>query len=341
MDITIISDITKINCEEWKTFLENHAYGSVFQSRYMYKAYELAPKQNPGIYVAFKEKSIVGILVVIIQEPINSIVPHLTSRSLIWGGPVVKNNDPEIAYKLLSEFETYNKNKGVYTQIRNIFPSHYYGSVFKKLNYKFEEHLNILLDLSKTKKELWDDVSSKGKNKIRNAQNSNLHFDVKQDYETLNKSYRLLETVYRNAGLPLINIKFFKNLLDLSDQYSELKIFTLNLNGEITACRFALLYKNSIYDFYAGWDKSFSHLHPNDLIMWEIIKWGKANNYTVLDFGGAGKPDVPYGVRNFKKKFGGEIVNYGRYEKIHSVVKFAIAKKGFRLWQKIMSKKAN
>ena len=36
-----------------------------------------------------------------------------------------------------------------------------------------------------------------------------------------------------------------------------------------------------------------------------------------LIFGGAGKPDKPYGVRDYKLKFGGQLVNWGRFEKVH------------------------
>jgi lipid II:glycine glycyltransferase (peptidoglycan interpeptide bridge formation enzyme) len=46
--------------------------------------------------------------------------------------------------------------------------------------------------------------------------------------------------------------------------------------------------------------------------MWHILKWGAENHYCIYDFGGAGKPGEHYGVRDFKAKFGGELVCYGR-----------------------------
>jgi len=105
--------------------------------------------------------------------------------------------------------------------------------------------------------------------------------------------------------------------------------------SEIIGCMLALSYKDTIYDFYAGSMVKFYNKYPNDLISWEVFKWGKGNGYKVFDFGGAGKPDVSYGVRDYKKKFGGEFVNFGRYEKVHQPMIFEIAKVGFKLWQKI------
>ena len=45
-----------------------------------------------------------------------------------------------------------------------------------------------------------------------------------------------------------------------------------------------------------------------------------------FNFMGAGKPDVPYGVRNFKSKFGGELVETPRYVIAHKPLFYAIGK---------------
>ena len=57
------------------------------------------------------------------------------------------------------------------------------------------------------------------------------------------------------------------------------------------------------------------------------------HGYDIFDFGGAGTPKKSYGVRDYKKKFGGKLVNYGRYEEIRRPLKFATANVGFKLWK--------
>ena len=74
--------------------------------------------------------------------------------------------------------------------------------------------------------------------------------------------------------------------------------------------------------------------YPNDLIPWEVFLWGKENGYKLLDFGGAGKPDIPYGVREYKRKFGGELVNYGRFTHIHKPILMAFGIFVLWIWQK-------
>ena len=52
------------------------------------------------------------------------------------------------------------------------------------------------------------------------------------------------------------------------------------------------------------------------MIPWEVFKWGKKNDFSIFDFGGAGKPNIPCGVRDYKKVWG-DFVNYGRFNNIH------------------------
>ena len=95
-----------------------------------------------------------------------------------------------------------------------------------------------------------------------------------------------------------------------------------------------LCHKDRIYDWYAGSYREFYKYCPNDIITWEVLLWGKANGFKIFDFGGAGKPEIPYGVRDYKMKFGGELVQFGRYIKVHRKLLMALAKFGLKLYKK-------
>jgi len=61
------------------------------------------------------------------------------------------------------------------------------------------------------------------------------------------------------------------------------------------------------------------------------LKDGAAKGYKSFDFGGAGSPHEEYGVREFKRRFGGDLVNYGRYMNVHNKILFYLAKKVIEL----------
>jgi len=65
-----------------------------------------------------------------------------------------------------------------------------------------------------------------------------------------------------------------------------------------------------------------------------VIKWGSKNGYKYFDFGGAGKPDENYGVRDYKMKFGGELITTYRYKIIHKPAIMSVSKNAFNLYNK-------
>jgi len=73
------------------------------------------------------------------------------------------------------------------------------------------------------------------------------------------------------------------------------------------------------------------------LVAWHAIGWSSEKGYHIFDFGGAGKPNNKEheGIRRFKEQFGGQLVNFGRYKKIHSPRKLWLAERGFEVWRRI------
>ena len=144
----------------------------------------------------------------------------------------------------------------------------------------------------------------------------------------IRKGYEIIQEVYGRAKLPLVNIDLFSHMATTGT----LAIFFVkNADNEIIGCRFALLYKAVIYGWYAGSKQQFYNLYPNDILIWETLRWSCQKGYKIFDYGGAGNPNKPYGVRLFKSQLGGELVDYGRYTSIHSPLLYKIGKIGMKL----------
>jgi lipid II:glycine glycyltransferase (peptidoglycan interpeptide bridge formation enzyme) len=102
------------------------------------------------------------------------------------------------------------------------------------------------------------------------------------------------------------------------------------------ACSVELPYKKTIYGWYGGTDREYGHYNPNEMLMWHVLDWGVNNGYHLYDFGGAGKPDEEYGVRDFKAKFGGDLVCFGRNTYVHSPLLLSISKKGYEAYRRFL-----
>jgi len=335
LNYKLVTKVDKVDRNKWTIFVSKHPYGNIFQTPEMCEVYQNTKKYEPVFLSVIDEKNdIYGILLAVIQKEYSGILGNLTARSIIHGGPLIKDDNPDILKFILKEYNKIIKDKVIYSQFRNFREWDDLKSIFIKNGFLYEAHLNILIDLTKSEEQLWKEVHSKRRNEVRRATKEGASFSVEHSEASLKKCYGILQEVYDRAKLPIPNYKFFHNLFCI-DSDAKLILFCAYYKDEIIGCMLALCFKNTIYDFYAGSKKKFYNKYPNDLIPWEVFKWGKENNYKTFDFGGAGKPDVPYGVRDYKKKFGGEFVNFGRYEKIHHPMLFNLAKVGFKLWQKI------
>jgi serine/alanine adding enzyme len=114
-----------------------------------------------------------------------------------------------------------------------------------------------------------------------------------------------------------------------------IKLFGAIFNNQVIGTMIQLCYKNRIYDWYAGSYRKYSGKCPNDILPWKVFLLAKKEGYSIFDFGGAGKPNVSYGVRKYKKQFGGEFVNFGRYTNVHKTFLMKVGKVGFYFYRLI------
>jgi lipid II:glycine glycyltransferase (peptidoglycan interpeptide bridge formation enzyme) len=90
----------------------------------------------------------------------------------------------------------------------------------------------------------------------------------------------------------------------------------------------------AIYEWYVcGLDEEYKEQYPSVMATYAAIEYAKQKGIPMFDFMGAGKPDIPYGVRDFKMEFGGEQVEHGRYVCVQKPILYRIGKWGVR-WLK-------
>ncbi len=336
MGLILLSDISKIDKIKWSEFVSDHPNGNIFQTPEMVSVYMLTKNYEPMVVACLDPNNqIAGILVAVIQKEFEGVMGKISSRSIIWGGPLIKDNSIDVLYLILSEYIFLAKGKVIYTQIRNLHDQTDFKVTFKNLGFRFEDHLNIHINLSKTEENLWKELHANRKKNIRKVKNDRGLVKEIKEIPEFRQACKILTEVYNKVNLPLAGESLFINANEILGKNNFFRAFGFYFENVLIGTRFVLCYKSTITDWYGGSLTKFNDKYPNDIIPWEIIIWGKQNNYTLFDFGGAGKPNEHYGVRDYKAKFGGEFVNFGRFEKVHNPWLFSLAKTGFRIWQKL------
>jgi lipid II:glycine glycyltransferase (peptidoglycan interpeptide bridge formation enzyme) len=149
--------------------------------------------------------------------------------------------------------------------------------------------------------------------------------------------YDLLSRSYAYARVPLADQSLFEAAFDLLHPRGMVKFLLAWIGKDCVAASAELVYKDTIFGWYSGVERAHSSSAPNELLMWHILEWGADNGYRVYDFGGAGRSYEEYGVRDFKAKFGGELVSYGRNSCIHSPTRLALSKAGYKVYRTLHS----
>jgi serine/alanine adding enzyme len=335
MKTRLISDIHSIPEGQWHDFVTAHPDGNVFATPDYCKLMLSFDKIHPYAIALMEAEEITGVLCGILYKEYKGILGLISSRLVIMGGPLVKDNDPARAGQLISEMDRLASRKCIYTQYRNLLDVSCFSDLFKKNKYDFEEHLNILVDLTKPREQLWKEAHVKRRNEIKRGEKKGSIVLEVTDPENFRVSYDILNEVYHRAKLPLPDFDYFEKTWNTLSEKKLFRCFGAFYEDRLIGTMYVLCFKETLYDWYAGSYRSDYDKNPNDIIPWNIFLWGKENGYHRFDFGGAGKPGVPYGVRDYKKQFGGEFVNFGRYTRIYNPFLFRIATAGFRIYQAI------
>jgi lipid II:glycine glycyltransferase (peptidoglycan interpeptide bridge formation enzyme) len=154
-----------------------------------------------------------------------------------------------------------------------------------------------------------------------------------QDLSQIRICYDILKKTYTNAHIPLADCSLFESAFQTLYPKSMVKFLLGRAEGQNIAASVALLYKDVIYHWYQGFDRAFAAYIPNDLMVWDMLKWGSEHHFRTFDFGGGGKSDEAYGPRQFKEKFGGLQVNYGRNTSVYSSHLLRFSKWGYELFR--------
>lgn len=327
--------------ESLNEFVFKSEYATFFQTGHMHDIYADVPGCETISLAAVKDNQIFATLVAVMFIEKGGIFRHFSTHSTIRGGPIWINNEigKKAAIILIREYNRITKNNVLFTKI---YPP-YHDNVSEMLQlcgYKHEGFSNYLINLSRSEKDIWNSMDKKRKYGVRRAEKNKMMIKEVENEDELKIFYALLRETSENAGIPIKDYKLFFNIFNLLVPLKLARIYLAVCDGIYIGGMLTLNYKDSIYDWYACSSRKHLHLYPNDYLVWHVLSWGSKNGYSLFDFGGAGNPDKPYGVREFKKEFGGDLVNYGTYNFISKPLTFTISTKMYELYKcKIISKK--
>ena len=315
----LVEEIGATNAGEWDAFLEKQPVYQAFESSPLL----LALNDNP-YYTAhgrlFRDRENAGEIVAgyvfYVAQEVRGLAAWLTTRVLLNGGPVIDLDYLPCLPEVLDDLLHHPRLKGTYLELWHTVDRSENAPVFEKKGFTYAPHLNYFIDLSAGQEEVWKRIQERKRRYIKKNINI-LNIHLVQSEPELKLFYKILEETYQKIKLPLIDYSIFKDVYD-----NNAGLFILaEKEGQVVAARVALKFGKSLYDWFAGATIQASSGHVNESMVWWVLCYGIQHGCEWFDFGGAGRPDQPYGVRDFKAEFGGTLVNFGRHKYILSPLK--------------------
>jgi len=321
----------------WNEFVKAHPDGNIFQYPQTFELFSQVPGYTPYVTGVINASSgeLCGILMSVLQEePV--FYRRLTARSIVWGGPLADNQ--EIALLLLKHYVNRIRKRAIYTQFRNLFSCEDLSTAFTRAGFTYLEHLNYQV---KTRVELPAHLLEKmSKSRARQIRKglTNCELTEATDENEVVGFYDLLRRLYKEkVGKPLPPLEFFTGFQKTMVPAGLGKFLLVRKEERIIGgIMTPMTPGKAIYEWYiAGMDKEYKDEYPSILATWYAILEGHRMDMEHFDFLGAGKPSMDYGVREFKSKFGGELVNFGRFEMIHRPLLMKLGTLGLKIYRYI------
>lgn len=312
----------------WKQFFAWNPFATPFQSYDFYCLVNSLDRLSAEAMAVCDDNRILALVVITFQsEP--GMVAYFSRRAVIYGGPLVDSKFPEAMDLLVKHITLTTKKKVIYSEIRNLSDFSSHKEIFASNQWDYIPYTDFILDTSDYGA-MVKSVSGSRLRQIKKAKNAGVSWKVAENLEEVKGFFMILSELYRRKiRKPLLPWEFFKLFFERKLGVFLTVIYKGKLIGGIMC---PILEKKAIYEFYiCGLDTEYKEQYPSIMATWAAMEYASENKILKFDFMGAGRPNEGYGVRDFKARFGGELVEYGRYRKIYKPALYRIGKFGLNI----------
>ncbi len=305
----IHTDFSKISAQQLKTLLQS-PNANFFQTPKAADFFKTTGLEH-FVFAIERDEEIMALISGIIQKE-KGVKSSLTRRAIIFGGPVFSENatDEDITQVLEHTVKTLKK-KAIYIELRNLNDYSKYKHLFEKCGFDYVPHLNFHLDCSDDQA-MRKRMSSSKLRQVKKSLKTGAEIKEATHQDEITAYYNILHHLYTTkVKTPLPDLDFFMNMW----KEKAAKFLLIHYQNEIIGGIVCPILENQvIYEwFVCGKDGQYKNVHPSILATWAAMEYASTHQIPRFDFMGAGKPDEDYGVRDFKSKFGGELVEHGRF----------------------------
>lgn len=315
-----------IDKNKWESLLNESPTASWFQSYSCYQFYKKLDFLKTFAIALENKDELLALVCGYIVADGGMIKRFMSRRAIIPGGMLIGANCDKNEIEMLLQHLTESVSKdAIYTEFRNYFDYSEHRNSFERCGYTYLPHLNFQISTPSVERCLKELSTTKRRDVKLSLKQGAVVVDS-EDILDVTEFYEILSDLYKTRiKTPLFSKEFFLQIVKQKDCH----LFAIKFEGRVIGGSLCVGIENHVlYEwFVCGLDGKFKNIFPSTLATWAAIEYAAANGYKYFDMMGAGKPDEGYGVRDFKAKFGGELVEHGRFMRVNQKLKYSIGKK--------------
>ena len=319
----------EIDREEWNALVKASATGTWFQTPEAYEFFASMPKLFKPFVVgvicdpAGAQTKLRGVCVGYVTVEKSAVKQWLTRRAIIIGGPCFAddcaNEEVSLLLSTLRQQLSTGANAPIYIESRNFNDYSRWKDAFASAGFDYKAHLNFHVDC-RDKEAMWERMSENRRRQVRKAQatvecltNEGIsELDVREWYEILRMLYRT------KVKTPLWPVEFFLEAY----RQGVGKFLLVKHEGKVIGGSMVVMSERvkelgnegTVYEWFeCGLNADYKEQYPSVMATWAGMQYANGHGCARYDMMGAGVPGVPYGVRDFKSEFGGDMVEHGRF----------------------------
>lgn len=251
-----------------------------------------------------------------------------------YGGPISSSEETEFLLEFEKAFLKYCKEEHIIAEFVRFHPLLRNQNIFVKNMQVIHNRYTVWLDLTNSIDEIWmNQVSTQNRNTIRKCEKNGLFVEISDEYETFIEIYK--QTMQKvNAD----EFYFFdKNYFQQLQNNKHMLLLCVKKDNDIIAGAIFMAYGDFFHYHLAGSKKEYLKYSPNNLLLWEAIKYAKEHGYKKFHFGGGLTDSIEDNLFRFKSRFSKQISDFYIGKRVHNIKVYETL---IRQWEEKNNKKA-
>ena len=305
-------EISEIDNAQWHKLLEESSTVTFFQTKECYDFYASLSFLTPFVFGVSENDKLVGVICGYIISEGNNLKRFFSRRAIVPGGALLS---PEISSNTLKAFfemiPQILSKKAIYIELRNFNDYAPFRTIIETTGFIYQTHYDIKVETDK-EDILFQQLSESKRRQLKSSQHVGVSWEVTTQLVDVKAFYKILKHLYlTKVKKPLFPLEFFEKLVNQPFG----RLIVVKYKNKVIGGMACVIFENqTLYEwFVCGEESDEKDIYTSVVATWSGIEYAAKNKIPRFDFMGAGTPDQDYGVREFKMKFGGKLLEHGRF----------------------------